>query len=351
MAPCDRAASAACGHLAATQNGPGSRKFLAAIFAGQLALSDEDISHRWRGFIGSHVVRNLLQAGYTVAILDDFNDFYDPRIKRANVKEFNGEAEVIEADIRDASAMKDVVGRGGYDSIIHIAARAGVRPRCETLPPTLKPMWSAPTTFSRPHGFPGLASFFLPPVPLSMVWRGRPFSEDLALPQTLSPYAATKLAAEHLCGSYSHLYELPVVVMRFFTVYGPAQRPDLAIYKFTDCIYHGRPIQQFGDGTTRRDYTYVDDIVQGVLEPLKYRRTPFEIFNLGENQTTTLSDLMAPRERSAKGPSSNTCRSSRRHAAHVWTLTKARPARLSPRVKISEGIPKFVDWYLKQQKR
>ena len=115
----------------------GSRKFLAAIFAGQLAYPMKILVTGGAGFIGSHVVRNLLQAGYTVAILDDFNDFYDPRIKRANVKEFNGEAEVIEADIRDASAMKDVVGRGGYDSIIHIAARAGVRPQCETLPPTL----------------------------------------------------------------------------------------------------------------------------------------------------------------------------------------------------------------------
>ena len=181
-----------------------------------------------------------------------------------------------------------------------------------------------------------------------------PFSEDLALPQTLSPYAATKLAAEHLCGSYSHLYELAVVVMRFFTVYGPAQRPDLAIHKFTDSIYRGRPVQQYGDGTTRRDYTYVDDIVQGVLGALKYRRTPFEIFNLGENQTTTLTDLIVSIE-NALGKKAIIEHLPEQQGDMPLTCADIDKARAllgyHPRVKISEGIPKFVDWYLKQQKR
>ena len=270
------------------------------------------------GFIGSHVVRSLLQAGSGVAILDDFNDLLDPRIKRANVKEFNGEAEVIEADIRDASAMKEVVGRGGYDSIIHIAARAACVRQCETLPPTLKPTWLAPTTFSRPHALRGLASFFLPLVPRSMVWRGRYLFGGSGASSDVE-----SVCRHETCRRAPLRKLLPPLRYagrgnEVFTVYGPAHRPDLAIYKFTDCIYHGRPIQQYGDGTTRRDYTYVDDIVQGVWS-LKYRRTPFEIFNLGENQTTTLTDLIGSiEERSRqKGHHRTSAGAARRHAAHV----------------------------------
>ena len=181
-----------------------------------------------------------------------------------------------------------------------------------------------------------------------------PFSEDLALPQTLSPYAATKLAAEHLCGNYSHLYNLPVVVMRFFTVYGPAQRPDLAIHKFTDRIFDGKPIQQYGDGTTRRDYTYVDDIVQGVVGALKYSRTPFEIFNLGENQTTTLSDLIIAIENALGKKAIIECLPEQPGDMPLTcaNIDKARALLgYHPKVKISEGIPKFIDWYLEQKKQ
>jgi UDP-glucuronate 4-epimerase len=307
------------------------------------------------GFIGSHVVRKLLQAGYFVAILDDFNDFYDPRIKRANVEAFDGEVEVIEADIRDASKMKEVVGRGNYESIIHIAARAGVRPS------VLNPHAYIETNVTGTYNLLEAARWgrvgqFLLASSSSVYGFARkvPFSEDLALLQTLSPYAATKLAAEHLCGNYAHLYELPVVVMRFFTVYGPAQRPDLAIHKFTDHIYHGKPIQQYGDGTTRRDYTYVDDIVQGVIGALKYRRTPFEIFNLGENQTTTLSELITAIE-NALGKKAIIEHLPEQQGDMPLTCANIDKARAllgyHPHVKISEGIPKFIDWYLKQQKR
>ena len=307
------------------------------------------------GFIGSHVVRGLLQTGTTVAILDDFNDFYDPQIKRANVKAFNEQAEVIEADIRNASAMKDVVGRGGYDSIIHIAARAGVRPSVENPSAYIETNVVGTYNLLDAARLAGVGQFLLASSSSVYGMAGKvPFSEDLALPQTLSPYAATKLAAEHLCGSYSHLYELAVVVMRFFTVYGPAQRPDLAIHKFTDSIYRGRPVQQYGDGTTRRDYTYVDDIVQGVLGALKYRRTPFEIFNLGENQTTTLTDLIGSIE-NALGKRAIIEHLPEQQGDMPLTCADIDKARTllgyHPRVKISEGIPKFVDWYLKQQKR
>jgi UDP-glucuronate 4-epimerase len=307
------------------------------------------------GFIGSHVVQKLLQAGSSVAILDDFNDFYDPRIKRANVAAFDGEAEVIEADIRDAAKMKEVVGRGDFESVIHIAARAGVRPSVLNPHAYIETNVTGTYNLLEAARYGGVGQFLL--ASSSSVYglaRKVPFSEDLALPQTLSPYAATKLAAEHLCGNYSYLYNLPVVVMRFFTVYGPAQRPDLAIHRFTDCIYHGKPIQQFGDGTTRRDYTYVDDIVQGVIGALKYRRTPFEIFNLGENQTTTLSDLIVAIE-NALGKKAIIEHLPEQQGDMPLTCADIEKARAlldyHPRVKISEGIPKFIDWYLKQQKR
>ena len=307
------------------------------------------------GFIGSHVVRKLLQTGFSIAILDDFNDFYDPKIKRANVEAFDGQAEVIEADIRDASRMKEVVGRGEYESIIHIAARAGVRPSVQNPQAYIDTNVNGTYNLLEAARHGKVGQFLL--ASSSSVYglaRKVPFSEDLPIPQTLSPYAATKLAAEHLCGNYSYLYDLPVVVLRFFTVYGPAQRPDLAIHKFTDCIYHGKPIQQYGDGTTRRDYTYVDDIVQGVIGALKYRRTPFEIFNLGENQTTTLSDLIAAIE-NALGKKAIIERLPEQQGDMPLTCADIDKARAlldyHPRVKISEGIPKFIDWYLKQRNR
>ncbi|HEY5742901.1 MAG TPA: SDR family NAD(P)-dependent oxidoreductase [Terrimicrobiaceae bacterium] len=307
------------------------------------------------GFIGSHVVRKLLELGYSVAVLDDFNNFYDPALKWANVQAFNGEAEVIECDIRDAAKMKEVVGSRTYQSIIHIAARAGVRPSVQNPQVYIDTNVTGTYNLLEAARCGNVDQFILASSSSVYGLAGKvPFSEDLALPQTLSPYAATKLAAEHLCGNYSHLYELPVVVMRFFTVYGPAQRPDLAIYKFADRIHQGKPIQQYGDGTTRRDYTYVDDIVQGVIGALKYRRTPFEIFNLGENQTTTLSDLIIAIE-NALGKKAIIQHLPEQQGDMPLTCANIDKARAllgyQPRVKISEGIPKFVDWYLKQQKR
>jgi UDP-glucuronate 4-epimerase len=307
------------------------------------------------GFIGSHVVRKLLCEGHVVAALDDFNDFYDPAIKRANVKTFNGSAEVIEGDIRDAAKTKAVVVAGKYDSIIHIAARAGVRPSVQNPSAYIETNVIGTFNLLEAARIAEVRRFLL--ASSSSVYglaSKVPFSEDLALPQTLSPYAATKLAAEHLSGNYSHLYGLPVVVMRFFTVYGPAQRPDLAIHKFADCIYHGKPVQQYGDGSTRRDYTYVDDIVQGVLGALKYTRTPFEIFNLGENQTTTLSDLIVQIE-NALGKKALIERLPEQQGDMPLTCANIDKARAllgyHPQVKISEGIPKFIEWYLQQKKR
>jgi UDP-glucuronate 4-epimerase len=178
-----------------------------------------------------------------------------------------------------------------------------------------------------------------------------PFREDLPLLQTLSPYAATKLAGEQLCGNFVNLHGMRIVALRFFTVYGPGQRPDLAIHSFTDAIEHGRSIRQFGDGSTRRDYTYIDDIVQGVLGALAFSEGEvplFEIFNLGENETTTLSELIASLEE-ALGKKAIIERLPEQKGDMPLTsadITKARALLgYAPRTPIREGLPKFVAWY------
>jgi len=302
------------------------------------------------GFIGSHIVHRLLRTGHTATILDNFNDYYNPAIKRANVEGFQRQAEVIEGDICDVDKVKTVTSKGKFDSIIHIAARAGVRPSLEN------PRAYIETNIVGTHNLleaakeNGIGQFLF--ASSSSVYglnKTVPFSEDAPLPQTLSPYAATKLSGEHLCGNYSHLYDLRVACLRFFTVYGPGQRPDLAIHKFSDLIYHGKPIPQFGDGSTRRDYTYVDDIIDGVFGALNYTGAKFDIFNLGESETTTLSELITALEK-ALGKKAQINYLPDQQGDMPLTCANIDKARrllgYNPQVKIAEGIPKFVEWYL-----
>jgi len=302
------------------------------------------------GFIGSNTCGRLIAEGHEVVLLDDFNDFYDPAIKRANVTSLGGGASIHEGDIRDRDFVRRVLAGDRFDSIIHIAGRAGVRPSLKD------PQLYIDTNITGTHNLleaardQGVGRFvFASSSSVYGLSRTVPFTEDLALPQTLSPYAATKLAGEHLCGNYAHLYNMRVVCLRFFTVYGPRQRPDLAIHKFTDAIHHGKPIPQFGDGSTRRDYTYVDDIVQGIMGSLRYEGPLFDIFNLGENQTTTLSELISAIE-NALGRKAIIERLPEQQGDMPLTAADISKARAllgyDPRTKIREGIPKFVNWYL-----
>lgn len=307
------------------------------------------------GFIGSHVCGELLRAGHRVLAVDDFNDFYDPGIKRRNLAAFGGGCSCETLDIRDAAAVDRVVGSDRWDAIIHLAARAGVRP--SVLDPGLYIQTNIVGTHhlleaARCHGagrfvFASSSSVYgLAP--------GVPFREDMPLVQTLSPYAATKLAGEHLCGNYSHIHGLRVVCLRFFTVYGPGQRPDLAIHKFTRAIDRGEPIPQFGDGSSRRDYTYISDIVQGVTGALDYKDRMFDIFNLGENQTTTLRDLIAHLEE-ALGKKARIEQHPEQPGDMPLTSADIDKARrflgYRPSTPIALGIPKFVEWYLDNEKR
>ena len=304
------------------------------------------------GFIGSHVVSALLSEGHGVTVIDDFNDFYDPEIKRANVASFSLPVEVAEIDLREWDEVHRLFDRVKPDAVIHLAARAGVRP--SILDPKLYIDTNITGTLhileaARLSGCSKL--LFASSSSVYGLSKTVPFREDLPLLQTLSPYAATKLAGEQLCGNYVNLHGMRIACLRFFTVYGPGQRPDLAIHSFTDSIEHGRPIRQFGDGSTRRDYTYVDDIVQGVLGALSFVEGDgplFEIFNLGENETTTLAKLISSIEK-ALGKKAIIERLPEQKGDMPLTaadITKARTLLgYAPKTPIREGIPKFVAWY------
>src|SRR5881398_3211211 len=307
------------------------------------------------GFIGSHLVERLLAAGHEVAILDDFNDFYDPQIKRANIADFAKDVAVYRADLRDNATVRNVFRRDKYAIIAHLAARAGVRPSiqhaqlyCDTnVSGTLHLLEAARVT--------GVERFIL--ASSSSVYGASktiPFSEEQHLIQTLSPYGATKVAGEFLCSTYSHLYQMRVVALRYFTVYGPRQRPDLAIHQFTRRIYAGQPIDQFGDGTTRRDYTYIDDVIQGTMAALNYDGSPFDIFNLGESETIQLKDLISAIEK-ALGKKAKVNRLPEQPGDMPLTCADISKARkllgYNPATPFTDGLPRFVDWFLRMKHR
>lgn len=301
------------------------------------------------GFIGSHLVESLLGDGHEVAILDDFNDFYDPEIKRANIRAVADDVAVHQIDLRDSSAVRALFHREKFDTIAHLAARAGVRPSIRqpqlyydtNVQGTLHLLEAARATAIERFIFASSSSVY-------GIAKTIPFSEDLRLTQTISPYAATKIAAEFLCSTYSHLYRIRIVALRLFTVYGPRQRPDLAIHQFTRRIDAGEPIDQFGDGTTRRDYTYVGDIIQGVMAALKYEGELFDIFNLGESETIQLKDLIAALE-VALGKKAKINRLPEQPGDVPRTCADISKARrllgYAPRTNLADGLPRFVEWF------
>jgi len=311
------------------------------------------------GFIGAHLCRRLLSRGDEVVAIDNFDSFYDPALKRRSADElraFEG-FRLVDADLLDAAGLDAAlesagVAAGEGDAIVHLAARAGVRPSIDD--PVLYTRVNVEGTTQALE----LARRLRVPAFVfgssSSVYGNQaaaPFSESDPVAAPISPYAATKRAGELLCHTYAHLYGLGVVALRFFTVYGPRQRPDLAIHKFTRMLSEGRPLPFFGDGSTRRDYTWVDDIVQGVEGAIAYAAAHpgcFEVVNLGESDTVTLSRLVqllgdalgvTPELRrlpAQPGDVERTCAD----------ITRARTLLgYAPSTGIEEGIPRFVEWY------
>lgn len=309
------------------------------------------------GFIGGHLCRRLLERGDAVWAVDNFDPFYDPALKRETVCELSAfpAFRLVEADACDPEATRaalEASGGGRMDAIVHLAARAGVRPSIQqplayarvnvegtaAVLELSRQMGNVPVVFGSSSSVYGNSA----PVP---------FREDDPVAEPISPYAATKRAGELFCHAHHALYGTSIVCLRFFTVYGPRQRPDLAIHKFARLMAEGRPIPFFGDGSAQRDYTWVDDIVQGVEGAIDFARAnpgAFEIVNLGESQTTPLSRLVEllgaamgvepvlDRQPAQPGDVDRTCAD----------VAKAR--RLlgyAPRTRVEEGIPRFVEWF------
>lgn len=308
------------------------------------------------GFIGSHVCEALLKKGHTVYSLDNFDTFYDPEIKHRNINEiksaFPGFTS-IEGDLRDRKKLDEIFGSVRFDQVIHLAARAGVRPSIEQ--PALYQQVNVEGTVNLLESarLNGVKKFII--ASSSSVYGINskvPFSEDDPIRTPISPYAASKLACEALGHVYHHLYKLDVVMLRFFTVYGPRQRPDLAIHKFARLMYQDKPVPVFGDGSTSRDYTYITDTVQGVLACVN-KEFGFDVINLGECQTVSLIYLIELLESSLG-----------KKAIIHWlpmqpgdvpiTYANIEKARrllgYNPTVKIEIGIKLFANWFLKNTK-
>ena len=304
------------------------------------------------GFIGSHLIDKLLAEGvWQVSVLDNFNEFYAPGVKRANIAPHLGNPDfrLYEADICCAESLREIFSENRFDAIVHLAAWAGVRP--SLLNPKLYTKVNVNGTVNLLEAAKefGIGQFvFGSSSSVYGINSKIPFSEEDKIHQPISPYAATKAAGELLCHTFSHLYDIRTVCLRFFTVYGARQRPDLAIHKFSKLIWEGQPIPVFGDGTTRRDYTYIDDIIQGVRAAIDYDKTDYEIFNLGESQTIELKDLISLLEENL-GKKANIDRQPMQPGDVPLTFADISKARellnYNPTTKIEQGIPKFTQWF------
>ena len=304
------------------------------------------------GFIGSHLVDRLLSEGdWRIVVVDDFNDFYSPSIKRDNIREHvkSPNYKLVEADIRDHATLEKAFAETNFDCIVHLAARAGVRPSLKE--PQLYVETNINGTMNllelaRAHGVKQFV--FGSSSSVYGVSEKVPFAEDDPIFKPISPYAATKAAGEFICHTYSHLYGMRIVCLRFFTVYGARQRPDLAIHKFAKLISQGKPIPVFGDGSTRRDYTYIDDIIAGVRAAIDYQATNYEVINLGESRTVELRELIALIEKEL-GARAEIDRQPPQPGDVPQTFADISKARrllnYNPQTEIESGIKRFIEWF------
>jgi len=303
------------------------------------------------GFIGFHVACRLLENQQLVAIVDNFNDFYDPAIKRANVRDLQarGSLDTLEVDILDLPGLRKVFEKVQPEAVVHLAAWAGVRPSIQN--PAL---YSQVNVTGTAHLLELAKEFRVEKFIFgssSSVYGGNskvPFSEEDPVDRPISPYAATKKAGELLCHTYAHNFNLKICCLRFFTVYGPRQRPEMAIHKFARLMSDRKPIPIYGDGRSLRDYTYVDDIVDGVTAALSLE-AGFEIINLGESRTVSLLDLLSLLEQALGCKAALTYLPEQPGDMHTTYAEITRARRLlgyHPQIPIEEGIPRFARWFL-----
>jgi UDP-glucuronate 4-epimerase len=306
------------------------------------------------GFIGSHLVDHLLAAGGQVSVIDNFDPFYPASIKLKNISGHlqHPSYRLYEVDLRNFGSLETIISSQRIDVIIHLAAKAGVRPSVTNpldyqevnVAGTLNLLELAQRYQIGQFIFASSSSIYGPAATA-------PFREDAPL-LPISPYAATKAAGELLCHTYSHLYDLRTVCLRFFTVYGARQRPDLAIHKFARLIAAGRPIQVYGDGLAQRDFTFIDDILQGLLAAIDYQQSSFEIINLGESRTITVNQLIRLLEDSL-GKKAIVEYHPPQAGDVPLTYANIEKARqllgYNPTTPIEVGIGKFVEWF--QQER
>jgi UDP-glucuronate 4-epimerase len=302
------------------------------------------------GFIAFHLAAKLLAEGHELALLDNFNHFYDPGLKRRNIHDLQSQAPITlyEVDILETNNLRCTFKQFRPDIVIHLAAWAGVRPSLEK--PALYSDVNVTGTvnvldLAREHN---VKCFIFGSS--SSVYGGNektPFSENDAVDRPVSPYAATKKAGELLCHTYSHNYSMHTTCLRFFTVYGPRQRPEMAIHKFAQCIWQNQEIPVYGNGESRRDYTYVDDIVSGILAAINVNHR-FAVINLGESQTTGLLELIHMLEQSL-GKKARLRFLPNCAGDMLVTYADIQLARqllgYDPQVPITEGIQRFTSWF------
>lgn len=309
------------------------------------------------GFIGSHLAESLIRDGHRVSILDDFNEFYSPSAKRCNIDAIRrnaGEFRLYEGDICDPQIVTRVFQEESPEAVIHLAARAGVRPSLEH--PLLYERVNVHGTMlllEAARRADSIKKFvFASSSSIYGIANRVPFSEEDHLNLPVSPYAATKIAGEKICFTYSHLYGLPIVCLRFFTVYGPRQRPDLAIHKFTSLLEQGLPIPVFGNGSTGRDYTFIADIVSGIVAALNYRCS-YEVFNLGNSRPVTLRSCIDTLQEalSVKARIDYLPEQPGDVPITYADISKARKLLgYQPATSFGEGIGEFVKWYRARKK-
>ncbi len=302
------------------------------------------------GFIGSTTADRLLNEGHKVIILDNFNDFYSPEQKENNIKHNlnNPNYKLYRGDICDEILTEKIFAENNINCVIHIAARAGVRASIENPAEYVRTNILGTTNIlEKMKQFNVKKIVFASSSSVYGNCKAEKFSEDLKVSEPISPYAATKSACEQMLYTYSKLFDINAIALRFFTVYGPRQRPDLAIRKFIELIESDKEIPVYGDGTTKRDYTYIDDIVDGIIAAIKYNKTPYEIINLGGGSPVTLSDMISTIEhvlgknakRNYLPPQAGDVDKT------VSDISKAgKLLGYKPKTNFEEGIRKFTEW-------